>query len=800
MQSLRRSMIWVILAMQHVYSAPLDEQKIYFPGEHPDGGVESRRSGMQMQSHFVPIQPYQTVGGGPGRNVEWSEDNTHNGEVSRQYHLEHPQLPLYGGYGNGLRGEYQAGEWGPENLNAAVPAKSTSYGISRGSTYQHLSGAHETAHYQQGFPHMPGDLHSLSNDALNGEEEVRKQIWSSQHSGETERHQHEPHQVVQTFESGSNGLNSLHGQTISSSKYQTSPDDLTSILDGQSSHKLHPNIKEALDHVIKDFGEASGNTLKQPQRHMVHKISHIKKTTVQNVGREPTQIHSTSSNDDINLSQLIEQLQMLEQSPQHINITWCEEKIKEFLRELRRKQASGVYINQQVQEQTLHQVLTHETSVENTDTKEGVYEPPMTRVTVKPLGGEESTGFIANEQGHINEVSVDQAQEGSSNHEVQMHESFVPEVLTVIPPAFPHQPEIMSHQYEQPKEVPPFISDNSSDLKELELELPEYVPFKHSQSGGIDAFEGITHKETRPLSHSSSQMQAQSEISPAHESNENLPQTTLEEEQSHAAHQEVLMEQQKNKGQHTSIHSSSNEFNNPVNFQTSREEIGKDQHQSETSVTGESNTEIESTLTQQHSKEENHEYGESGDVGNHMVHGRPQAPQEELIASVESSHEQSEHIKEPEQVMNHPTEELANGSLIQVSEQEHHINSHESTSTHTENLHHQQVNYDNLIEELIQLESIPGHQAIDKCEEKIQEFLEILKYQQEQGFGRNQQELERLHQTLIEQAQERSKQLLNVEETSASPTSFWRKVQKKIKKTYQSAKDRAKEADRKSVV
>ncbi|KAK3931783.1 hypothetical protein KUF71_009002 [Frankliniella fusca] len=790
MKTLCRCLVWVVLAMRLVRSAPLDQQKIYFPGDSPDQDVESRING--KQTIFKPLPQYETEEEGLGRNAGWSENNMQNGDGP----IGQPQMLPHGGGGyglmNGLTSNYQKGEWGQDSLSAGPAAISNPYGIARGTHYQYSAGAHDTENYPPVVPHQQGGIYSLGNGAFNGEQKIRKHTWSTQYSGETERLQHEPHQAVPT--SGNNGLSAVHEQTFSSSNYHNNPEELISILDGQSSHRLHPNIKEALNRVINDYGEASGEAFAQPSHHKVHKISHVKKTTVQNVGKEPTYIQSTSSNDDINLSELIEQLQMLEQSPRHINITWCEEKIKEFLSELRRKQASGIYINQKVQEQTLHQILTHETSIEN-DRGVGVYEPPMTRVTIKPLGGEDmskdGSDLIKNEQSHVSEVSADQTQEESSNHMKQVHEPHPSEILTAIPPAFPHKPEVMSHHYEQPKEAPPFISDNSSDLKDLELELPEYVPFEHSHSGGTYSFEGGNHMETRPISHPSAEVQSQGEISTAQESNENLPKTIDGEQQKQGAHEEIL--EQMNEGHHTLSEE------NTGSLQMNHEEISTDHHHisSGNSAADHTNTgELKNTLTyeipQQQSKEESHRDEESEST--HKIHGRPQAPQDEVTGSHRDNLKQTE---ESEQLVNAgeiPKNEYGHETSIHTSQEEHHISSHEHTSTHIENLHHQQVNYDNLIEELIQLESIPGHQAIDKCEEKIQEFLEILKYQQEQGFGRNQQELQRLHQTLIQQAQERSKQLSTAEDTTSSPVSFWRKVQKKIKKTYQSAKDKAKEA------
>lgn len=772
---------WVILmVIGMACSAPLDEQKIYFPGENPDDGVQSRNYG---------LQPSQFRGQDGGQMMEWSQDG-----VPEVPSLPHQAYTGQTSYSNDYNrqaqeslqprpGQLEAGQQfagvQSEPWEGRLP-----YGSSAGSSF------HQSSQSQGAAGH----------GTTYGGKKVTKHTWTSHYSTSGSGQSHiNPQQITNHHHADHESKTGQdHTQLGHTGFHKTSSQELAAILDGSSpSHELHPNIKQAFDNVIRDYGSGEGS------HQTVHKISHTKKTTVQNVGREPSHIQSTSSNDDISLSELIEQLQMLEQSPRHVNITWCEEKIKEFLRALRRKQASGVFINQQVQEETLHQVLTHEL-VESSDSSGGVQEPPFTKVTARPLGSENLTHsqvvseFIKHEKEHQGKGAGMEVPAGSSsqqeelpnhiNHQEQEAGVEVPaepsqeeqsnnveqEIITVVPHDAPQLPEIMAHQNEHPKATPPFTSDNSDDLKELELELPEYVPFEHAHSGSVEEFQSNTQRETRPMPHPSS-----GEAEHVHS------EITTGQEMSH-------------KHQDSSNHVISG------GDQTSHYEVGSHYHHTQqesgnsieqSSSAAKEELQSHDSLPEQGGKEASHEYTQIAEESHHTVHGRPEAPLDENSGIQESNQEEKTiHAVHSEQ-SSQSEEKLDRGQnvMTNLTQDIHSKETHTTNNGYIQNLHKQQLNYDTLIEELIELESIPGHQAIDKCEEKIQEFLEILKYQQEQGFGRNQQELQRLHQTLIEQAQERSKQLTNAGETTLPPTSFWRRVQKKIKNTYQSAKDRAKD-------
>lgn len=694
---------------------------------------------------FQQHSSYQGVGQEINEESEWPQHNPPPAPaIVEGAYAEQPDLSGYQeqhtyGTGYGYSGEHQKTvqhapvNWAAHSQQGSMAnshqASSSSYGASSVHHSAESQGAYEPSGLQGGAYSSitnNGVHHGVQHGVHHGSHKVTKHTWTSHQStsGSGEL-QHGPHYTVEQ-ELGNHGQGQSGVEhSFSSIAHQAhSTKDLSSILGGQAayqSHELHPTIQQALGNVI-------GHSSAHPAQHTVHKISHIKKTSVQNVGQEPVHIQSTSSNDDISLSHLIEELKMLENSPKHVNITWCEEKIKEFLQTLRRKQASGVFINQQVQEETLHQILTHETKEENTDSSGGVYEPVMTKVTVRPLGGEamsqshfESETFSHHQDSHSDRSEAEAPPPPTDQKQEESKSIAETEVITVIPHITHQQPEVMAHQQETVNQSPPLTSDNTKDLQELDLELPEFVPFEHGLSEDIQAAESNVHRETRPLP-------------------------------------------------------------KPAEGELSKTDLDS----TETLDHGESGY---------HEGEVKHELTHDTTIQHHIIEGRPQAPEVDLEGAAEENQEEkvmhSEKSSGSEEGLG--TQDTAGHAFVSNSSAGgHYSHSHQTTVT-TETLHKQQLNYDTLIEELIQLESIPGHQAIDKCEEKIQEFLEILKFQQEQGFGRNQQELQRLHQTLIEQAQERSKQLENPQDTTLAPTSFWRRVQKKIKTTYDNAKDRAKD-------
>lgn len=369
----------------------------------------------------------------------------------------------------------------------------------------------------------------------------------------------------------------------------------------------------------------------------------------------------------------------------------------------------------------------------------------------------QSESFTHHHESYIDRSDTKAPQPPTDQNQEESESKTDIEVITVIPVGAHQQPEIMNHQHEFSNQSPPLTSDNTKDLQELDLDLPEYVPFEHTYTGDIQAAESNVQRETRPF-----------------------PKPSLEEEpQAHSVSAEIQQKQE------ASFIQTQHENEQGQIQQTKN--INEHLQNSETTQKGgeiTSEEKLEEVPSNYHGGKMTYEVSQNITTGHHNIQGRPQAPQGELEGVV-SEEENGMHSE--------VTKTNAGGSGFDVnSSGGHDTQSHQST-VDFQTLHKQQINYETLIEELIQLESIPGHQAIDKCEEKIQEFLEILKYQQEQGFGRNQQELQRLHQTLIEQAQERSKELANPEETTLPPTSFWRRVQKKIKSTYDSAKDKAKE-------
>lgn len=657
------------------------------------------------------------------------------------------------------------------------PKGASSYETSRESSNQQLPQS-SSSYLLEGFNHQGEE----NTGMLQSGRKTQRKLWKQTHFSTSHRSplNQDSSQILQPQEKlhqGGMRLTSSNLQhSITSSTHHTNSKELTSILDSPAYHHIHSNIKKALGHVAQDLDEASSESF-QPTNHSVHKISLLKKSVVQNVGQEPNHIQSTSHNDDISLSHLIEQLQMLEQSPKHVNITWCEEKIKEFLQALRRKQVSGVFINQEVQEQTLHHILTHETE-NNTQHREEVHEPLMSKVIVRPLGTENfshshqmSEVTMKEQESHalgvVGTVSehVNTSQEGFQSHSQ-------PEIVTISPSNEFSPPEIMSHQQELPRDVPlpPFTSDNSDDLKDLELELPEYIPFDNTHSGEETAVESHINTDK-----SSFQPAPKKTETPEVLSGQQISvQEKLEQFPSSADQTELHQHETYRESIGAPVESSNpplqGENLEPVNsssaqYQNINQQAGETIHNSYQEENPALNVIYSSQIPKENSKTISHS-------SSYVIEGRPQVAQENRSSEIE---EQTAGTYE--------------------SMQGHQLHSPGSDLVSVQTLHHQQIDYDTLIEELIQLESIPGHQAIDKCEEKIQEFLEILKYQQEQGFGRNQLELEKLHHTLIQQAKERGEQLANADsETSRLPqTSFWRRVQKKIKRTYENAKDRAKE-------
>lgn len=873
-----------------------DEQ---IPYQQVEGAIPQQAA---HTSHLIPALQHQQLSQGFG----YGQIPSNAGEIGSFNHPEHMYRPMYGeqseqvsGYDGELQRavQHQTTHWGSASIDGKHHQNPNplSYGTAGESMIQHSSESEGTHSFVQGNPLNQDGYVDLAKDGkTNGGHKMTKHTWTHLSTTGTGQVPHDQKQLMQI-----QGLN--HGESLTQShelqqyghihgsnlqgELSTShvSDDLTTILNGQPKeqrYELHPSIKQAITNVARDFEDNSGNTLKQPTHHTIHKISHIKKTRVQNIGREPSHIQSTSFNDNINLSDLIKQLQILEESPRHTNITWCEEKIKEFLRTLRRKQDSGVFINQQVQEQTLHHILTQE-AVQGTGSNDGIFEPPMTKVTMRPLGGEDLTksektsGFINHEQHHHGGM-VDMKNQTQEELSSNVYVETVPEqqeIITVIPDQAPEKlPEIMSHQHESPREPPPFISDNNNELGELELELPEYpkdaipdTPIKHANAEEVEAFESTIQKETRPLrplpqpkEEVSGQQQdttfeepfeverrpTQNESSNYESEHKTIHQVTsnnINGNNHHINHYQDVepayaivtqqntiqssgQEQKQNSIHHQlnnpegtepeisdeldlqlpEYHPISGDLNTPNGFQHPSPEIQlseiytKDNGYGQSSFTKEE-TKEESKIPSHYDfshhsgNDVNHEYVESvEETHHHIVHGRPNAPlqgtYEENVDNLPRPQENSSELKVAVE------QELAMNESQQKSE---HLHAQESNTESLHKLHQQQLNYDTLIEELIQLESLPGHQAIDKCEEKIQEFLEILKYQQEQGFGRNQLELERLHQTLIEQAEARSKEHSSTEEglggSTLPPTSFWRRVQKKIKKTYDTAKDRAKQ-------
>ncbi|XP_034253675.1 uncharacterized protein LOC117652692 [Thrips palmi] len=793
MSTTTKHKVWLVLLVIGIAtSAPLNDERIYFPGESQE--LEPR--GYGLQPNMLPSQEHQSyrgVGQDVSEEQAWPQNNNPQTPVLESGYQGRPELPAYqeqNGYGAGYSGQpqrtlpYAPVNWGTDSQQGNIE-KSHHMSSYSASSFQH-SAESPGAYVPNGPSPLQGASYSsITNNGIHhgvhhGGQKVTKHTWTSQHlaSGSGEL-QHGPQYIVhQEADNQGQDQRGLEHSFSSVAHQAHSTNDLSSIIGGptQQGHELHPTIQQALGNVI---GHSSGKVMSQPSQHTVHKISHMKKTSIQNVGQEPVLIQSTSSNDDISLSHLIEELKMLENSPRHINITWCEEKIKEFLQSLRRKQASGVFINQQVQEETLHQILTHE-GVQNTDSSGGVNEPVVTKVTVRPLGREdmtksqvESETFAHHQESHIDRNDVEAPHPPTDQIQEESKSNTDTEVITIIPHANEQRPEIMAHQHEFGNQSPPLTSDNTKDLQELDLDLPEYVPFEHALSGDIQAAAGNFHKETRPfpkpvegetseghLVATETQHQQEASSSETHQENEDRVTQELKDMSNHQIDSEtshdgkMISEQKKEQIEEgSSNHAESNYLGGKVNYEQLQN-------------------------TSQH----------------HNIQGRPQAPEGELEGTAEKS--QEENIMHSGQssgsVGSSATiDEAGNGFVLNSSAGGHYTQTHQSTTIQT--LHKQQINYDTLIEELIQLESIPGHQAIDKCEEKIQEFLEILKYQQEQGFGRNQQELQRLHQTLIEQAEERSKQLANPEATTLAPTSFWRRVQKKIKTTYDSAKDKAKE-------
>jgi len=594
--------------------------------------------------------------------------------------------------------------------------------------------------------------------------------------------------------------------------------------------ELKPEIKQAIDNIMRDWEvlpDTEGKPIPPPRNFKATK--HVKVTTHNHpVVLQPSQTITKTVKTHtyhpshhvihhINIAELLEQLRQLESSPHHRNVTWCEEKIKEFLTELNRKEESGIEINQSVQEETLHHILTQDQTI----TKEvhhvighvadgGVEEEPFVKKTVVELGLNEPTkspsyceeGKARQETHHSTEDNSEQKEVGAVEGEPRELEYGVSEETHIVhvTPGSGHVPplESLSHQtHTSTKENVP--GENVGDMEPHGSEHQEVTSEPHQPtqgSSGVEEFQGEVEKHDRPLPPNYKPRERSEEetnesettgVKEEHKGIDNLtidlPENEFSREEGNEEHQghdhsetnEVLKEEED--GHHQEEH--------VVHEVNTGENSGGEETAHPPSEGGHGGV-IQTEYTEE--TEEHHKSGGShGQVGK----GSRTENTEETVehhnpgGSHSGGGSQTVYTEETVERHNSGGSYAHSGGGSQTEYTEETVEHHNSGGS-------RQINYDQLIEELISLESLPGHQAIDKCEEKIRQFLEVLKNQQERGFDQNKAELERLRHLIEEMQAQRQNQIKNGQ-TPEPSTSFWKKIGRKIKSTFEKAKTKAHE-------